>query len=192
MKKTGKKGSTLAELCVVLGLVTIIGAMVVSFAVMMSQRTQLSAARLDVINEIEVVESITETWLGQMELLGATLSVEDQMAYNELCATIDPETEESYTLSYKEGVLKATLPDGGEMTFAPKRLLSMEFGIKVPEDVEADQVEEFIEKFEGAHLYFYALVYEIPGNDGGLEQYAQMFFVNPHVGDIYAGGGGVS
>lgn len=63
MTKTGKKGATLVELCVVLALIAVVSGMVVSFALTISARTGLSAARLNAMGELELVESVTEGWM---------------------------------------------------------------------------------------------------------------------------------
>lgn len=54
---------TLVELTVVLAVIAIVSTLVVTFVLMLSEESRLASARLNALEEIELVESLTETWL---------------------------------------------------------------------------------------------------------------------------------
>lgn len=58
-----KRGMTLVELTVVLAVIAIVSTLVVTFVLMLSEESRLASARLNALEEIELVESLTETWL---------------------------------------------------------------------------------------------------------------------------------
>lgn len=176
--QTGRKGTTLAELCVVLALVAIVSTMVVSFSLLMSQRVTLSTTRLNVMNDLESVDAIAEGWLGQMKLLGAELSLQthENTGRKWIQAKKDAQT---YTLSFdeEEKMLKGTLPDGEDMVFAPTAVRGIEF----------DQVENWNKT---DRLFFYTVIYNLPGADGSNGQQTQTFCANPRVGETYGNAAG--
>lgn len=159
MKTACKRGATLAEMCVVLALVTIIGTMVTSFSVSVSRRTQLSAVRLEMTGDLDAVESIADSWLGQMKLQNAELSVQG----NDICAGL-------YTLSFRNGVLRGTLPDGKSVTYRSAYVKKMTFS----------QVEGTTSK-----LFFCTVTYDMSGLSDDEAEQVQVFCINPRVGDIY-------
>ena len=60
--KKHRKGATLAEICVVLAVIAIVSSIVLSFCLLMHYRTLESTKRLQIINEVEAVESMVEAW----------------------------------------------------------------------------------------------------------------------------------
>lgn len=58
-----KRGMTLVELTVVLAVIAIVSTLVVTFVLMLSEESRLASARLNALEEIELVESLTESWL---------------------------------------------------------------------------------------------------------------------------------
>ena len=61
MKRNGKKGFTIAELTVVIALISLIGVMVASFSVVMYKRSNSNRETLNLINEVSSVKQIVET-----------------------------------------------------------------------------------------------------------------------------------
>ena len=127
MKKTDKKGFTIAELCVVLAIVAIVSAMVVSFSVLLSARTRESSARLDAMNDLELVESAAEGWLSRMGLEGAVVSQNG----SGLTATVTDGagTSSTYTLSVYGNMLTGTLPGNEVMTVVLEQVNDIDFTI---------------------------------------------------------------
>ena len=58
-----KRGMTLVELSVVLAVIAIASTMVVSFLLMVSARRKAATERLEALTDIELVESVTESWI---------------------------------------------------------------------------------------------------------------------------------
>ena len=117
MKKTDKKGFTIAELCVVLAIVAIVSAMVVSFSVLLSARTRESSARLDAMNDLQLVESATEGWMSRM----------DRIVYSNgaLVGMVD---DDQYTLSFVgDKTLTGTLPNDEEITVVLEQVSDISF-----------------------------------------------------------------
>ena len=61
-----KNGATLAELCVVLAVITIISVVVVSFSVMVNERIGISTDKLKAMEDITIVEHFIEGWVNTM------------------------------------------------------------------------------------------------------------------------------
>lgn len=185
MNMSGKrrKGTTLAELCVVLAVIAIVSALVVSFSVLMGQRVALSTTRLNAMNDMESVDAFVEGWLGRMKLLDAELSLE----VNEITDDITGETTKStklkavkdgreYRLFFAENafMLIGDLPGGTTMTYTPTVVTGVKF----------KQVEKVFDETD--KLFFCSLTYNLPGVGGGAgEQHTDTFCVNPRVGDAY-------
>ena len=58
-----RRGFTLAELTVVLAVMTIVAALAIAFSSMISERRAQSQARLDAMNDISVAEKTIENWI---------------------------------------------------------------------------------------------------------------------------------
>ena len=63
-----KRGFTLAELTVVLAVMTIVTALVITFSSMIATRRAESQARLDAMNDISVAENTIESWIQKNEI----------------------------------------------------------------------------------------------------------------------------
>ena len=61
MKKNGRKGVTLAEMCIVLAVVAIVSLSVASFATMAGGRGTAAATKLDAMGDLEVVDELLST-----------------------------------------------------------------------------------------------------------------------------------
>ena len=66
-----RKGFTLSELCIVLALVAMVSTIVISFCLIMNKRSVISRARLDIVNEVNAVETFVEQWADKMTEQGA-------------------------------------------------------------------------------------------------------------------------
>ena len=63
-----RRGFTLAELTVVLAVMTIVAALVITFSSMIATRRAESQARLDAMNDISVAENTIESWIQKNEI----------------------------------------------------------------------------------------------------------------------------
>lgn len=60
MKKCEKRGFTVAELCIVLAVISIVSTVVISFTAMVTQRSKISRAQLSALQDIELIETLVE------------------------------------------------------------------------------------------------------------------------------------
>ncbi len=138
-----RRGMTLAEIMVALGLVAIMIVMVVSFVLLMSERTQANSKNLEVQQDRAVIKSGVEAWLAAVTKENAALSLQ---AADSTPLTPDPEENgltitrpdsdaagckvlagDNLTLSFAYGVLKGQLPDGKTITVHAQSVESMDF-----------------------------------------------------------------
>ena len=63
LTKRTKRGFTLVELVVVLGVIAIVSTIVASYATVVRNTNKLAINRLDATNELQVAESVIENWL---------------------------------------------------------------------------------------------------------------------------------
>ena len=66
--KMNRRGFTLAELSVVLAVLSIVSIMVASFTAMVSNSRQLSTARLEALQDVRVVEALVEGFIEGNEI----------------------------------------------------------------------------------------------------------------------------
>lgn len=168
-----KKGSTLAELIVVLAIVSILSVMVVSFTAMFSNRAKANRAKMDAINDIILVEHGLENWFSSLTLLGADFSVDDG---GNLIATLN-ENNYSVTLNRAMGNLVAQMPDK-EPIYCPVSAVT-KVSFKYLEN--AGKTDDMLVVY---------VTYEIPfAGDTKVQEFTHVLCVNLHVGDILQGGG---
>ena len=168
MIRTGskhRKGFTLSELCIVLALVAIVSTIVISFCLIMNKRSAISRARLDIVNEVNAVETLIEKWVDKMSERGATFSISE---YGTLTATID---DANYGASFANGEFKASVPDGdNEIAFATTRIESIAFGT-VSED--------------GDTIFFCTATALLPQVNGEAKEEKYTFCVNSRIGESF-------
>ena len=72
MKKNAKnrRGFTLAELTIVLAVIAIVSTMVVSYVTIITQRNRAATERLNAMQDIQVIESMTEAWIEKYNFNG--------------------------------------------------------------------------------------------------------------------------
>lgn len=58
-----KRGMTMAELCVAMAVISIVATMVVSFSVLISERSKSATSKQETITDINLIESIVEDWI---------------------------------------------------------------------------------------------------------------------------------
>lgn len=164
---TSKRGMTLAEIMVALAVVAVMITLVVSFAVMLGDRVDISGARLEAQQDMDLLESGAEGWISSMTQSGAAYSADG----GNLTAKIG---EEEYTLSFVYSSLTGTRPDGSSLTVRTERVKSAEFQV---------------EQNGGDALFFCTVTYEIPqagSNVPAVETHT--FCINPRVGETVTGG----
>ena len=101
-----KKGATLVELSVVLAVVAIISTMVISFIVMLSGRADSTTQKVNLNQEIVMVEKTVETWVDKLVKDGATFSQDGT-------ALLDGN---EYSFSVLEDSLSFSLPESQSLS----------------------------------------------------------------------------
>ena len=83
INNTSKKGVTLAELVVIIAVLSIISTMVISFVVMTGESVSSSKQKADALNDLAIVESMMESWLDtELKDLDAIDSKKDLILIN--------------------------------------------------------------------------------------------------------------
>lgn len=102
--KMNRRGFTLAELSVVLAVLSIVSIMVASFTAMVSNSRQLSTARLEALQDVRVVEELVEGFIEGNEIKTSFSDdvVETTLASDERTIGLE-EIEEKKTLVIKKG-----------------------------------------------------------------------------------------
>lgn len=60
-----RRGATLAEMCIVMAVISIVSMSVVSFITMTSGRSAASIGRLEAIDDLELVETVVDKWFAK-------------------------------------------------------------------------------------------------------------------------------
>lgn len=122
MPKKVRKGSTLAEICVVLAVVSIVSTVVLSFCMMANRRAVASANRLRIMEERKMIETIVETWCDSMAAAGKAISLAP-WSNSWLVAG------ESTIALGDDGMLIATMPEGPDIQFKCDAAKSLMFNV---------------------------------------------------------------
>lgn len=69
-----KRGMTMAELCVAMAVISIVATMVVSFSVLISERSKSATSKQKTITDINLIESIVEDWINANKDAGINFS----------------------------------------------------------------------------------------------------------------------
>lgn len=161
---TPQKGSTLAEMCVVLAVVSIVALAVVSFTTMVSARGTVGAAKLKMMEDRQLIKVVLEGWLNQLTEENTVITADE----SGLSAAIDGEV---FSVTLEEDRLTAAIPNGDPFSCPINTLTSLSF-IEMSHE-------------NGDAIYFCTAEYELPNPSGGVIQRSFTFALNPHIGDVY-------
>lgn len=114
-RKQKKAGISIAEMCVVLAVLAIAGAVVVSFTAMVSARSNASTTKLKAAEELDMSQAILESWVDRMLALDASITADN----TGLTATVGTDT---YRVMREEESLIAQLP-GDMQLICPAEVL---------------------------------------------------------------------
>lgn len=160
---TPKKGSTLAEMCVVLAVVSIVALAVVSFTTMVGARSSVSAAKLKMMEDRQLTKVVLESWLNQLTEENAVITADE----SGLSAAIDGEV---FSVTLEEDRLIADVPNGDPLSCPIHTITGITFDVM---------------SHSGDAIYFCTAEYELPNPNGGVIQRSFTFALNPHIGDVY-------
>ena len=126
MPKKVRRGSTLAEICVVLAVVSIVSTVVLSFCMMANRRAVASANRLRIMEERKMIETIVETWCDSMAAEGKAIS----LAPGSNSPLIADAGGDQCTIALgDDGMLIATMPEGPDIQFKCDAAKTMMFNV---------------------------------------------------------------
>ena len=156
------KGSTLAELVIVLAVASIISTAVVSYAVMFNKRVKNHNEKLNLMQDMSIAQVFVENWIEDLTKNGAKaqgVNLEQEEDYTLYTLQNFALEANTYEISIDEnGVLKANY-SSGEKSVAVKSFSAINIS--------------YIEN-DGDYLYYCTLTH-------GAENY--IFTVNPRVGE---------
>ena len=159
----GNKGSSLAEMCVVLAVVSIVALVVVSFTTMVSARGTVSAAKLKMMEDRQLTKIVLESWLNQLTEENAVITADE----SGLSAAIDGEV---FSVTLEEDRLTADVPNGDPLSCPIHTITGITFDVM---------------SHSGDAIYFCTADYVLPHPAGGVIQRSFTFTLNPHIGDVY-------
>lgn len=162
-RKHRKAGVSIAEMCIVLALLGIVGTVVVSFSAMVSARSSASATKLNASQDLEMSELILSNWVDRMTGLNAQFAADE----TGLSATVEGQ---AYTVTLEEDVLVAPLPDGQKLTCPINEVQEIRF--------------QQMTRPDGNPLIFCTLVYTVASPAGSQSVMEETFTILSRVGEI--------
>ena len=160
-----KRGFTLSELCIVLALVAVVATIVTSFCLVVHQRSVISSARLNIVNEVNVVETFVERWVDKMSEKGATFSIAEDGTLTATLEGVD------YRATFSEGVFNGAVPSGENgMTFSTTSIDSVVFEV---------------ESKNGDTIFFCTATALLPQVNGDAKEEKYTFCVNSRIGESF-------
>ena len=178
-KPNFRRGMTLAEILICVAVVAIAVVMVVSFSVSMGDRTRRSGAQLEAREELELVESLTRSWLNSLLTGGAELAFSAQNSMTEVwgdvltatgTAPVEGEPAPQYTLRVQYKTLTGTRPGAEDIRVRTERITGMTFFVM--QDVNGDA------------LFYCRVTYQVPiSGSNQMQQLPHVFCINPHIGE---------
>lgn len=169
MNFTRRKGATLAELSVVLAVLAVVTAMVVSFAVLITQHASLSTARMNAINDIEQVKSVTKGWLNAVEQESSTALTADEILQIPGHVMSRKIGESNCFISFANGTLSARFPNGNTLSCSTTQVTGLGWQ-SISNETDT--------------LYIFTLTYILPTADNAEYSVKSIVFcANPHTGD---------
>lgn len=160
-----KRGFTLSELCIVLALVAVVATIVTSFCLVVHQRSVISSARLNIVNEVNVVETFVERWVDKMSEKGATFSISKDGTLTATLEGVD------YEATFSEGVFNGAVPSGENgMTFSTTSIYSVVFEV---------------ESQNGDTIFFCTATALLPQVNGDAKEEKYTFCVNSRIGESF-------
>ena len=163
-----RKGVTLAEIMVTVALVAIVITMVVSFTLVITQRTKNNAINDAMRRDVDMIRVGAERWLNTVAKEGDELICSDATA-----VTAQKEGAAVGTLTFRNGVLKGDMPGGNSLTLRTEYVTSVTF-------------EALKNVASGDYLLYCTVTFDDSDAD---EPITFTLCLNSHVGEGVQGGG---
>ena len=171
MNKNNKllRGATIAELIIVLAVLTIVSAIVISFVTMSNESVRQSEQKVDALNDIAVVENMVDSWLSsQMKYLPPDYS-EKNPTKKELYFQISFSGGATNQLSFDKHERKLySLLENSEVIYQTETITNIETLIKKNSNNEL--------------LAICYITYKLELSDGAISESTYSFVVYPYVG----------
>ncbi len=165
-----RRGMALAELCVTLAIVGVVGVMAISFSFTAGHRVKLSQHRTSAQNEITLIEDTLDMWMNVMSENYAVFT--EQKDNSDLSANID---SKDYTISFNNGILYGELPDGKSISIPTERIKTVSFSALVNEN-------------DSDTLVFCTVKYSVQSYNSP-QIISHTFCSNPYTAEAISGGG---
>lgn len=184
-KPNFRRGMTMAEILICVAMVAIAVVMVVSFSVSMGGRTRRSNAQLEAREEVELVESVTRSWLNNV--LSNALHNEQATEFSvtapdadgwgrDLAVKLGPapgegeqDARQNFTLTCQYKRLTGTRPTGEAIDLRLERVTGATFFVTVDGDDA---------------LFYCRVTYQVPmSGSNQMQELTHVFCVNPHIGE---------
>ncbi len=159
MKRSKRRGVSIAEICVVLAVISIAALMVTSFSLLINTRSTVSVARANILDDAYVAESVLDSWFNSMLSNGAVISAEDGV----LSAEKDDIT---YTVAIRDNLLTAPMANGQ----------NLEIEMSTVKVITVEQKQNTTDT-----IWFCTLSY--PDPQGGNTDLTYTFCINPRIGE---------
>lgn len=160
--KQKRAGMSIAELCVVLAVLSIVGTLVVSFTAMVNARASASATKLNAAEDLQMSQTILDAWADRMTALDAQIIAGE----TGLSAIVGGEV---YQVTLEDDVLRAYLPEGQQLACP----------VTTAEEIRFQQMTR-----EGSNpLIFCTLVYTVKNPAGGAVVMEETFTILSRVGE---------
>lgn len=176
-RRTACKGMSIAEMTVVLALISIVSLLVVSFTTMVNLRNATAVTKNRVADDIHLSKIVLENWV---ETVTGTYNAPVSVAEDgkSLWATIEGAR---YGATLSDGFLVATLPGGEDLQCPVGEITTVTFA----------QMHRVDGQIRTDSLWFCTAQYALRRSDGSLAAREIVFCINPHVGDVVGEAGGV-
>ena len=149
-----RKGATMAEICIIMAVISIVSMSVVSFITMTSGRSAASIGRLEAIDDLELVETVVDKWFAQQT---EPIEIKDGMVKVGGLSEIRIENSE----------LRVEFQEAGWEVYPLERVKALFFTCE-----ESDTKDDV--------LYFCTVTYYLKNED---EEQTYTFCINPRVGE---------
>ena len=189
LRKKRRKGMGIAELAVVIAVISIVSLIVVSFTLMVSDKVRNSREKVNAMNDITVIESIVDTWItknieagnefyyfGEEIVNGSYWTTEFDLNTPIILASFSDNFEkpDKYVFEFAKGTKQVTckISDDQTITHQMDTVESIHFNVG---------------KKEGDIIFFCTITYKVATSNKNSVTHTYTFTINPRVGDYKVG-----
>ena len=149
-----RKAVTLAEICIVLAVISIVSTLVASFCLMANKRAIASSSRTNILSEVDAIEKIIESFVDGALTENETLRTDGNNLY-----------ADTYSVTLNDGDIRATIPGREPITLECSTVETISF-----------ELLEYLE--DGDTLVFCTVSCRVPSANGENKLETHVFCVN--------------